>query len=131
MLSIVRKHWHRKVRPVVAAFYLLALAAPAVAVTVSVDPSRAHCLDEIQFLASHHHSADHADHHHQSPPADPPQDQGQNCCGLFGVMAIAPNFAITSVPMVVASSITITRSEYLFGRGFDRIDRPPRSLLSL
>ena len=131
MLSIVRKHWHRKVGPVVAAFYLLALAAPAVAVTVSVDPSRAHCLDEIQFLASHHHSADHADHHHQSPPADPPQDQGQNCCGLFGVMAIAPNFAITSVPMVVASSITITRSEYLFGRGFDRFDRPPRSLLSL
>ena len=131
MLSIVRKHWHRKVGPVVAALYLLALAAPAVAVTVSVDPSRAHCLDEIQFLASHHHSADHADHHHHSPPADPPQDQGQNCCGLFGVTAIAPNFAITSVPMVVASSITITRSEYLFGRGFDRIDRPPRSLLSL
>jgi len=33
--------------------------------------------------------------------------------------------------MVVANSITIARSESLFGRGFDRIDRPPRSLLSL
>ena len=128
MLLIARKHLRRKVGFAVAAFYLLALVAPAVAVTLSVDPSRAHCLDEIQAVASHHHSADHADHHH-SPPADPPRDQ--NCCGLFGVMAIAPNFAITSVPMVVASSITITRSEYLFGRGFDRIDRPPRSLLSL
>ena len=112
----------------VAAFYLLALMAPAVAVTLSVDPS--HCLDEIQAVASHHHSADHAYHHH-SPPADPPQDQGQNCCGLFGVTAIAPNFAITAIPMVVANSITITRSESLFGRGFDRIDRPPRPLLSL
>lgn len=114
----------------VAAFYLLALAAPAVAVTLSVDPSRSHCLDEIQAVASHHHSADHADHHH-SPPADPPQDQGQNCCGLFGVTAIAPNFAITVVPMVVATSITFALSEDLFGREFDRIDRPPRSLLSL
>jgi hypothetical protein len=130
MLSIVRKYWYRKVGLVVAAFYLLALAAPAVAVTLSVDPSRAHCLDEIQFLASHHHTADHADRDH-SPPADPPQDQNQNCCGLFGVTAIAPNFAITAVPVVVANSITITRSESLFGRGFDRIDRPPRSLLSL
>lgn len=130
MLSIMRKHWHRKIGLVVAAFYLLALAAPAVAVTLSVGPSRAHCLDEIQFLASHHHMVDHADHHH-SPPADPPRDQNQNCCGLFGVTAIAPNFAIAAIPMVVANSITITRSENLFGRGFDRIDRPPRPPLSL
>lgn len=121
MLSIARKYWHRKVGLVVAAFYLLALVAPAVAVTLSVDPSRAHCLDEIQFLAGHHHSADHADHHH-SPPADPPRDQNQNCCGLFGVTAIAPNFAIAVIPMVVANGITVTRSESLFGRGFDRID---------
>ena len=131
MLSIARKYWHRKLGPVVAAFYLLALAAPAVAVTFSVDPSRAHCLDEIQFLANHHHTADHADNQH-SPPADPPRDQNQNCCGLFGVTAIAPNFAISVIPMmVVAASITFTPSENLFGRGFDRIDRPPRSLLSL
>jgi hypothetical protein len=130
MLSVARKHWHRKAGLVVAAFYLLALVTPAVAVTISVDPSRGHCLDEIQAVASHHHSADHADHH-DSPPADPPRDQNQNCCGLFGVTAIAPNFAITAIPMVVANSITMTRSEDLFGRGFDRIDRPPRSLLSL
>lgn len=114
----------------VAAFYLLALVAPAVAVTLSVDPSRAHCLDEIQAVASHHHSADHADHHH-SPPVDPPRDQNQNCCGLFGVTAIAPAFVITVVPPVVAAGIAFTVSEDLFGRGFDRIDRPPRSLLSL
>jgi hypothetical protein len=130
MLLIGRKTWRRTASLVVAAFYLLALAAPAVAVTLSVDPSRAHCLDEIQFLTSHHHSADHADHHH-SPPADPPRDQNQNCCGLFGVTAIAPSFHITVVPMVVAASVTFTPSEDLFGRGLDRIDRPPRPLLSL
>src|SRR4029079_7492807 len=125
-----RKHWRRKVGFAVAAFYLLALVAPAVAVTLSVDPTRAPCPDEIQAVAKHQHAADHADHHH-SPPADPPRDQNQNCCGLFGVTAIAPSFHITVVPMVVAASVTFTPSEDLFGRGLDRIDRPPRSLLSL
>src|SRR4029078_8052431 len=104
MLLIARKHLRRKVGFAVAAFYLLALAAPAVAVTLSVDPSRAHCLDEIQFLTSHHHPAHHA-HHHHPPPADPPREQNQNCCGLFGVTAIAPSFHITVVPMVVAASV--------------------------
>jgi len=113
-----------------AAFYLVALAAPVTAVALSVDHSRAHCLDEIRAVPSHHHSddADHADH---SAPADQTPDQGQNCCGLFGVTAITPSFDITSVPMVVATAIAFTASEDLFGRGFDRIDRPPRASLSL
>jgi hypothetical protein len=130
MLSIARKSWRRKVGLVVAALYLLALATPVAAVSLSVDLSRAHCLDEIHALASHHHAADHADHHH-SPPADPPRDLSQNCCRLFGVTAIAPNFSITAVPMAIAHSLTMAPSANLFGRGFDRIDRPPRSLLSL
>ena len=66
-----------------------------------------------------------------SVPANPQSDQSQNCCGLFGVTAIAPTFVITVVPPVVAAGIAFTVSEDLFGRGFDRIDRPPRSLLSL
>jgi hypothetical protein len=130
MLSIARKSWRRKVGLVFAAFYLLAQATPVAAVSLSVDLSRSHCLDEIRALASHHHAADHVDHHH-FPPADPPRDLGQNCCGLFGVTAIAPSFDVTVVPMVVAASVTFTPSEDLFGRGLDRIDRPPRSLLSL
>lgn len=130
MLSIARKSWRRKVGLALAAFYLLALATPVAAVSLSVDLSRSHCLDEIQTLASPHHAADHIDHHH-SPPADPPRDLSQNCCGLFGVTAIAPSFWITAVPMAIANSITTTPSANLFGRGFDRIDRPPRPLLSL
>ena len=128
MLSIARKSWRRKVGLAVAAFYLLALATPVAAVSLSVDLSLSHCLDEIHALASHHHAADQVDHHH-SPPADPPRDLGQNCCGLYGVTAIAPSFWVTAVPMAVASSITTAPSTNLFGRGFDRIDRPPRSLL--
>ena len=130
MLSIARKSWRRKVGLAVAAFYLLALTTPVAAVSLSVDLSLSHCLDEIHALASHHHAADQVDHHH-SPPADPPRDLGQNCCGLFGVTAIAPSFWNTAVPMAIASSITTNPSANLFGRGFDRIDRPPRSLLSL
>ena len=120
MLSIARKHWHRKVGLVVAAFYLLAVAAPAAAVSLSVDPS--HCLDEIQAVASHHHSADHADHHH-SPPADPPRDQNQNCCGLFGVTAIAPNFAITVIPMGRCQQ----HNDYSLGKPVRAGFRPHRS----
>jgi hypothetical protein len=130
MLSIARKSWRRKVGLVFAAFYLLAQATPVAAVSLSVDLSRSHCLDEIRALASHDHAADHVDHHH-FPTADSPRDLGQNCCGLFGVTAIAPSFDVTVVPMVVAASVMFTPSEDLFGRGLDRIDRPPRSLLSL
>lgn len=130
MLSIVHKDWRWRIGSMLAAFYLVALAAPVTAVALSVDHFRAHCLDEIRAVPSHHHSddADHADH---SAPADQTPDQDQNCCGLFGVTAITPSFDITSVPMVVATAIAFTPSEDLFGRGFDRIDRPPRASLSL
>jgi|SRR5512143_778215 hypothetical protein len=129
MLSIVHKGWRRRTGSMLAAFYLLALAAPVSTVAFSADPSHAHCLDEIHAVASHHHSDD-ADADH-SAPADQTPDQGQNCCGLFGVTALAPSFDITSVPMVVATAMAFTPSEDLFGRGFDRIDRPPRASLSL
>ncbi|HZP70974.1 MAG TPA: hypothetical protein VFB29_13605 [Pseudolabrys sp.] len=132
MLSIARKRWHRHAGVLLAAFYLAALATPAAAVVLSADPSHSHCLTEISSLASHEHTADHAAHHqHQPAPVSQQTDQSQNCCGLFGVTAIAPNFVIVAVSMAIASSIAFTPSEDLFGRGFDRIDRPPRSFLSL
>ena len=129
MLWLARKKWHRWVGLLAATFYVLTLAAPVTAVALSADPTHSHCLKEVHALVSHHQSADHSDHHH-SVPANPQSDQSQNCCGLFGVTAIAPTFVITVVPPVVAASIAFTVSEDLFGRGFDRIDRPPRSLLS-
>ncbi|HEX5516495.1 MAG TPA: DUF2946 family protein [Pseudolabrys sp.] len=130
MLWLARKKWRRWVGLLAATFYMLTLAAPVTAVALSADPTHSHCLKEVHALVSHHQSADHSDHHH-SVPANPQSDQSQNCCGLFGVTAIAPTFVITVVPPVVAAGIAFTVSEDLFGRGFDRIDRPPRSLLSL
>ncbi|HTM74636.1 MAG TPA: hypothetical protein VL198_15520 [Pseudolabrys sp.] len=127
MLWIARKGWRRLVGQLAATFYLLTLAAPVTAVALSAD---SHCLKEVHALVSDHQSADHSDHHH-SVPANQPSDQSQNCCGLFGVTAIAPAFVITDMPVVVAASITLAPSQNLLGRGFDRIDRPPRSLLSL
>jgi hypothetical protein len=130
MLWIARKEWRRWVGLLAATFYLLTLVAPVTAVALSVDLTHSHCLKEIHALVSDHQSGDHSDHHH-SVPANQPSDQSQNCCGLFGVTAIAPTFVITDIPVVVAASITLAPSENLLGRGFDRIDRPPRSLLSL
>ena len=130
MLWLARKEWRRWVGQLAAIFYLLTLAAPVTAVALSADPTHSHCLKEVHALVSDYQSADHSDHHH-SVPANQPSDQSQNCCGLFGVTAIAPAFVIAVVPPVVAACITFILSEDLFGRGFDRIDRPPRSLLSL
>ena len=130
MLWLARNKWHRWVGLLAATFYLLTLAAPVTAATLSADLTHSHCLKEVHDLVNHHQSADHSDHHH-SAPVNHPGDQSQNCCGLFGVTAIAPAFVITVVPPVVATSITLALSEDLSGRGFDRIDRPPRSLLSL
>ena len=129
MLWLARKKWRRWVGLLAATFYLLTLAAPVTAVALSADLTRSHCLKEVHALVSDHQSADHSDHHH-SVPANLPSDQSQNCCGLFGVTAIASAFVITDIPMVVAASITLAPSENLLGRGLDRIDRPPRSLLS-
>ena len=130
MLWIARKEWRRWVGLLAANFYLLTLAIPVTAVALSADPAHSHCLKEVHALVSDHQSADHSDHHH-SVPVNQPSDQSQNCCGLFGVTAIAPAFVITDMRMVVAASITLAPSENLLGLGFDRIDRPPRSLLSL
>lgn len=132
MVAIARKDWRRYVGFLLAAFYVLALATPVTAIALSADLSRSHCLNEIRSLVGHDHSGEHADHQHRSsPPADQTSDPNKNCCGLFGVSAIAPNFAVVTVSMVVATSIVFTPSEDLLGRGFDRIDRPPRPLLSL
>lgn len=134
MLSIVRRTWLRRAGFVAAALCVLAWVAPVAAVTLSADLSRAHCLDEIHVLANHHQTADRAHHQHSAPAdqtRDQTRDQGQSCCGLFGVTAIAPSYEATSVPIVVATSIALTPPENLFERCFDRIDRPPRSPLSL
>lgn len=130
MSWIARKEWRRWAGLLVAVFYLLTLATPVTAVALSADPTHSHCLKEVHALVSQHQSADHSDHHH-SVPVNQPSDQSQNCCGLFGVTAIAPAFVTTVMPMVVAAGITFAPSGNLLGRGFDRIDRPPRSLLSL
>ena len=130
MLWLARKEWRRWVGQLAAIFYLLTLAAPVTAVALSADPTHSHCLKEVHALVSDYQSADHSDHHH-SVPANQPSDQSQNCCGLFGVTAIAPAFVITDIPVVGAASVTLAPSENLLGRGFDRIDRPPRSPLFL
>ena len=128
MLPIASKDWRRYVGLLLATLYVLTLATPVAAVALSADLSRSHCLNEIRSLVAHSDSADHAGHqHHSFPPASQSGDQNKNCCGLFGMTAIAPNFAIVTVSTVVATGIAFAPSEDLFGRGFDRIDRPPRS----
>ncbi|HET9717643.1 MAG TPA: DUF2946 family protein [Pseudolabrys sp.] len=131
MSLIARKSWRRRVGFVLVALYALALSTPVTAVVVAAAPSLAHCFEDIRSAAAHHDAAEH-DHHDQSAPAQDSHRDGEKCCGLFGVnAAIAPGSNITSIPLRISAAIAFAPSASLFGRGFERIDRPPRVLLAI
>ncbi|MSO66354.1 MAG: hypothetical protein EXQ82_00765 [Pseudolabrys sp.] len=104
---------------------------PAAALTFTDAITAAHCLTDDHHQASQAHvHQDGSSHRHSSTGGE---DQGQpaKCCGLFGVNAIAPAFDVFALEPMLASGTVAAASESLFGRSSDRIDRPPRSLLSL
>jgi hypothetical protein len=90
-----------------------------------------HCLTLQQqgIGTAHVHQDEHGSRHHHSGV-----DHGQaaaKCCGLFSVSAIAPlmDIFIGRQPPVSLRGAPV--AEALSGCAADRIDRPPRSLLSL
>lgn len=113
-----------------AVLYTLCVIGPAAAIAFSDDAAAAHCLtdDHLETVKGHVHQ-DGAGHQHSAPDDD--HGQPNKCCGLFSVNAIAPaiDFVVERQPYTphVASFF----GKMLFGRGSDRIDRPPRSLRSL
>jgi hypothetical protein len=131
-LAVSLRHWRRRAGVALAALYVLALAAPVTTIALSVDAPLVHCLTEALGIGTHHdHAATaQAGQHHSGLP-DHDHGQGEKCCGLFGVTAIAPGYDVADVPLAVASAIAFPRPESLYGRGSDRIDRPPRTVLSL
>lgn len=130
MLAIAIRSWRRRAGTILVALYGLILVAPVAALAFSGEPQLVHCLVEAQSVTAHHAPAEHDDQHH-SGVAHNDHSQNEKCCGLFGVSAMAPSFDVFAIQLPMASSITFSLSESLFGRGFDRIDRPPRILLSL
>jgi len=136
MVALFTKSWRRTLGALVVALYALCVMLPTAAVAASHSPVSEHCLGEHHHgLGEHRHSAEEAAHDHGATAHDEPADhdhgQSEKCCGLFGVTALAPDFQVVAVQLTQPSCLTVTRAASLFGSRGDRIDRPPRSLLSL
>ena len=130
MKVIVAKAWRRKAGALVVALYALCLLAPVTAVAATGGVVPVHCLEE------HDHAAGepalrHSDGTGQHAPADHDHGQDDKCCGLFGVTALAPDFQVVAVRLTQSSALMMSHAASLFGSRGERIDRPPRDLLSL
>jgi hypothetical protein len=118
-----------------AALYAFCCIAPPVALAFTSGAVAAHCLtdDHHGVKAQHEHGSMHIHDHGGSPSKSSDQDKGksENCCGLFCVTS----GAVPTLPALTepdhATPIDAVLDSALVGRTTDRIDRPPRSFLSL
>ena len=62
---------------------------------------------------------------------DHDKGKSENCCGLFCVTVGAIPFATSLADSIYATEMNFVMDYFLGGRPTDRIDRPPRPLLSL
>jgi hypothetical protein len=159
MLRISASWAGRRVTGFVAFLYLACVVMPSVALALAGGALSAYCFDEIaeQVAAlqvqSHEHVHIHADgtvHHHVDKASSAvAQGEGEkdhggagssqghpqghshdgNCCGLFGFTAVLPAM---SAPIAEPAAYDIEQpilTNFLAGRGPERINRPP--ILSL
>jgi hypothetical protein len=130
MLVMSAGKWRQRAAAVLVAVYALCLVAPVTAFAFS-DVS-APCL----ALTDDHHGIGESHHHQHGVDQQKSSHDGDNhpgkCCGLFCVTAIAPPaFGVAEMQLVQASAVAMPAVAYLSGRNASRIDRPPRSVLSL
>jgi hypothetical protein len=132
MLALLTSKWRLRAGAILIALYALCVVAPAAA--FAFDGSIAmHCLGDEP------HGITMADgHSHHEGMGHQPANSGDNdhgypckCCTLFCASAIAPAMDVFSVQQVRFTQLASLPAESLTGLGFDRIDRPPRSFLSL
>jgi hypothetical protein len=128
-----------------AALYAVCVVAPALALAGST--RAAHCLTDDQDGLAHVHARaqapssmhahgdgtlhEHADHAAPAGGADDPPGLAGSCCGLFCISAVTGDAALPVAEPVHASRVLPLPDDRRAGRGPDRINRPPISLLSL
>lgn len=130
MFGWLTRKWRWRAAKLLVVLYALCLAAPTTVLAFSQTSVPAHCFTGDEHGIGTVHVHEYGSRHHHSGTDD---DHGQpdKCCGLFSVSAIAPaiDFIVGQHPPVLQRPSLFAQS--LSGRGADRIDRPPRSLLSL
>src|SRR5574340_818952 len=128
MLASLTKRWRLRAAIVLAAAYAMCLLAPTAVFAFSSVPGPAHCLtDDNHGLALVHDHQNGSTHHDDGGRAD---DHASQCCGLFCLSAISPDVAFAAEPQGVLAALLALPPAALTGLASDRIDRPPRSLLS-
>ncbi|MDP2409580.1 MAG: hypothetical protein Q8M26_04755 [Pseudolabrys sp.] len=129
----------RRAASLLVALYALCLITPTAVLALDSLPAAAHCLTEKNHGQSDHH-ANHdtgESHHgsagssHHSNSGDDEKNQTGKCCGLFCISAIATSVDVFGWRHPPTTHVPSLFVESLSGQDTDRIDRPPRSLLSL
>jgi hypothetical protein len=130
MLILLSGNWRIRAVAILVALYGLCVASPVTALALN------HSSTPAQSLSDDHHGI--GNHHedgtgHQHPGlGDGDYDEPGTCCGLFCLSAIAPAaFDAVGVRLLLAADVAMPVAENLLGYGSNRIDRPPRFLLSL
>jgi hypothetical protein len=111
--------------------YTFCAIGPATAIGLGDGAAAAHCLTSNQYgIGRVHVHQDEPSHHHSGGGPNQHSEIGK-CCGLFSASALAPDLAVVVNQPVPASHQPLLIANSLTGRAADRIDRPPRFLLSL
>jgi hypothetical protein len=143
MLARLTKAARRKAAGLLVLLYAGCVIMPAAAFAFDGGTRAAHCLTDAgpAHVHQHEHSKPHVHddgttHHHDGAAAHQQNtsdgDEGTaTCCGLFCVTAMAANAGAALGIPTHHSSVFAVSFEELAGRGPDRINKPPISLLPL
>ena len=135
MLSQLAKKWRVRAAIVLAGAYAFCVISPTITLALTQSAAASHCLtdDHHHVPTSHKHDVSHPHHDIDATRQSGDHDKGksENCCGLFCVTVGAIPFATSLVDSIYATEMNVVMDDVLRGRPTDRIDRPPRPLLSL
>jgi hypothetical protein len=142
MAGLLNGRWRTRVGAILVAVYALCLVMPVAALAAGSGIMSEHCLGgephSIAMMdhAMVNHMAMGEGHHHDGmshQPSSGHDDHGLlcKCCAQLCISALAPDMGVFTFQPVGFTHLTSLPSESLSGLGFGRIDRPPRSLLSL
>jgi hypothetical protein len=123
-----------RVALVVAAVYAMCVVSPALAIAFTDGTVAAHCFtDEHHEMSAQHVHGD--VHSHDKGPMgtsnDHEKQKSEDCCGLFCITVGAVPLSVELTQPDRGNAVTVVFDDAPGGRPGDRIDRPPRSLLSM
>ena len=130
MLSLLQYRWRQKAASLLVVLYSVCVVIPAAALIFADGATAAHCLTDDHHRVTAHAHQDGADHEHPNT-GKTDGEQSKSCCGLFCLSAMIQTTEVALVAPLYAAEIPAVVGNPIQGRDTERIDRPPRTLLSL